>query len=74
MGADYEIAASVGHIKGMDPKTLGFDIDKNYEPEFIVLADKKDVVAKLKKAAKGVKDIYFCAEWFAICWNFIPAD
>jgi DNA topoisomerase-1 len=62
MGADYEIGASVGHIKGMDPKKLGFDIENNYEPDFIVLTDKKKVVAELKRMAKGAKEIYFCAD------------
>ena len=46
---DYKVSSSKGHIRNMDPKQLGIDIDNDFKPEYIVMPDKKAVVSQLKK-------------------------
>jgi DNA topoisomerase-1 len=62
LGAQYSVVASVGHVMGMDPKKLGFDIDNQYMPEYIIMPDKKDIVAKLRTAVAKAARIYLCAD------------
>ena len=50
LGKDYIISASCGHIRNLDPKSLGIDIDNNFEPNYVVESDKRQVIQKLKKA------------------------
>jgi DNA topoisomerase-1 len=56
--------------------TLGVDVDKDFEPRFIVVRNKQKILTKLKKEAEGKKEIYFATdpdrEGEAIGWNLIP--
>ena len=52
LGPEFEVKASVGHIKDLPKKTLGIDIDNNFEPIYEVISEKKKVISELKKAAK----------------------
>jgi DNA topoisomerase I len=49
VGNDYNVTASMGHIRNIDPKQLGIDIEKSFTPNYIVTDDKKKVVSQLKK-------------------------
>lgn len=57
LGDDYEVMASVGHIRELPKDTLGFDIANNFEPEFLISSDKAEVVKKMKTKAKQVDKI-----------------
>jgi len=73
LGSDYEVVSSVGHIKDLPKSTLGIDVEHDFETVYQVLEKKKDVVAALKKAAKGLLDIYIATdpdrEGEAIAWH-----
>ena len=55
LGRDWAVEASVGHIRDLPKKDMG--LGKNYEPTYAVLATKKEVVKKLKEAARKAERI-----------------
>ncbi len=73
LGNDFIIESSVGHIRDLPKKGFGIDFDNNFEPVYEVLDDKKDVIAKLKKAAKQCDEVYLSPdpdrEGEAIAWH-----
>lgn len=73
LDSTYAIEASVGHIRDLPKSGLGIDIDHNFEPEYEVSEDKKDVVAKLVKLAKKADHVILATdpdrEGEAIAWH-----
>ena len=73
LGNDYIVKASIGHIRDLDESGLSIDIDNGFRPEYVVPADKKKVVADLKKAAKEASAIWLASdadrEGEAISWH-----
>ncbi|MCF8054357.1 MAG: type I DNA topoisomerase [Deltaproteobacteria bacterium] len=73
LGANYEIAASVGHIKDLPKSKLGIDIENGFAATYQITEAKKKVVAELKKIAKPLNDIYIATdpdrEGEAIAWH-----
>ena len=55
LGKDYLVKSSFGHIRDLDKKDFGVDLNNRYEPNYIVSEDKKKVVADLKKIAKTAR-------------------
>ena len=62
LGNDYEVLASVGHIRQLPREELGFSIENNYEPTFEIMPDKVDVVKKIIAKAKGAVNILLCSD------------
>ena len=52
LGANYEVDASNGHVRDLPKSQLGVDIENNYEPKYITIRGKGDVLAKLRKEVK----------------------
>ncbi len=73
LGAKYNFASSVGHIRDLPAKDFGIDIDHDFEPKYVNLPEKKDVIKKLKDSAKKSNTIYLCPdpdrEGEAIAWH-----
>lgn len=73
LGDSYTIEASFGHIRDLPPKILGFDVDKDFEPTFVVIPEKKKVVTRLNEVAKKCDKIYLASdpdrEGEAIAWH-----
>jgi len=73
LGDNYTIEASYGHIRDLPPKGLGFDIEDNFKPSFVVIPEKQKVVTTLSKAAKNADIIYLASdpdrEGEAIAWH-----
>ena len=73
LGSDYIVKASIGHIRDLDESGLSIDIANGFKPEYVVPADKKKVVAELKKAAKEASAIWLASdadrEGEAISWH-----
>ncbi len=73
LGGNYQIKASVGHIRDLPKKKIGVDIKANFEPVYEVMADKVDVVEDLKAAAAKCETVYLAAdpdrEGEAIAWH-----
>lgn len=73
LGDSYTIEASFGHIRDFPKSVLGFDVQKDFEPSFVVIPDKKKVVTKLNEVAKKCDKIYLASdpdrEGEAIAWH-----
>ena len=83
LGSNYKVIASKGHIRDLPKSTLGIDVDNNFEPHYINIRGKGDVIKELKKEAKTASKIYLATdpdrEGEAISWHIanqlgIPAD
>lgn len=76
LGKDYLVRSSFGHIRDLPKKGLNIDINKDFEPKYEVSADKKKVVAELKKAAAG-SEVWLASdedrEGEAIAWHLTQA-
>ena len=73
LGSNYLIKASMGHVRDLASKGLGFDIENNFKPTFEVIPEKKKVITELNKIAKTVDRIYLASdpdrEGEAIAWH-----
>jgi DNA topoisomerase-1 len=73
LGEDYVVKASVGHIKDLPEAELGVDLQKDFRPQYVTIPGKGKVIRELKKASKGVKNIYLGPdpdrEGEAIAWH-----
>lgn len=62
LGKDFEVEASLGHIKDLPKSQLGVDLEGDFSTEYVVIPGKEKVVAKLKKMAKGAVAIYLAPD------------
>ncbi len=73
LGGQYKVKASMGHLRDLPKSKLGVDIEKGFEPEYIPVKDKKDLIAELKKDAKSAGTVYLATdpdrEGEAISWH-----
>ncbi|MEI5992518.1 type I DNA topoisomerase [Candidatus Enterococcus mansonii] len=73
LGKNYKVVASVGHIRDLPKSKMGIDIENNYEPHYISIRGKGDVIKSLKTAAKKADKVYLAAdpdrEGEAIAWH-----
>ena len=77
LGDDYVVMASIGHIRDLDESGLSIDVENGFKPEYVIPADKKKVVADLKKAAGKASAIWLASdadrEGEAISWHLFEA-
>lgn len=73
LGSGYIFESSLGHIRDLPQKGFGIDVDHDFEPQYAILPDKKEVIERLKKAAKSVDIVYLSPdpdrEGEAIAWH-----
>jgi len=73
LGPEYDVRASVGHVKDLPKNTLGIDPEKQFEPTYEVIDSKKKVIADLKRAAAKAQQIFLAPdpdrEGEAIAWH-----
>ncbi|MGI6133033.1 MAG: type I DNA topoisomerase [Christensenellales bacterium] len=73
LGEGFKVMASGGHICDLPEKSLGIDINDNFKPEYVVNENKKNIIKKLKEAAKNSEEIYLATdpdrEGEAISWH-----
>lgn len=73
LGKEFAVKASVGHIKDLPAKELGVDVEKNFEPRYIVIPGKEKIIRELKKASKEVDRVFLAPdpdrEGEAIAWH-----
>ncbi|MHB9038637.1 MAG: type I DNA topoisomerase [Armatimonadota bacterium] len=73
LGADYTIEASMGHVRDLPKSKLGVDVEKNFEPQYVSIPERRDVLKKLKEAASKVDNVYLASdpdrEGEAIAWH-----
>jgi DNA topoisomerase I len=77
LGPAYAIEASVGHVRDLPRSKLGVDVENEFEPQYVVPREKKDVVQKIKDAATRANTIYLATdpdrEGEAISWHLVRA-
>ena len=77
LGTRYDVEASMGHVRDLPKSQMGIDIEHDYEPKYITIRGKGDLLAKLRKAAKTADHIYLATdpdrEGEAISWHLIAA-
>ena len=56
LGKDYKVVSSNGHIVDVPSKELGIDVDNNYEPQYIVNSDKKEIKIEEPKVKKSIRE------------------
>ena len=73
LGNDYKVRASMGHLRDLPKSKMGVDIENGFEPQYIAVRDKKELIAELKKEAKSAKTVYLATdpdrEGEAISWH-----
>jgi len=77
LGSNYEVMASNGHVRDMPKSQLGFDVEHDYEPKYITIRGKGDILAGLRKEVKKAEKIYLATdpdrEGEAISWHLSKA-
>lgn len=73
LGGDYKVTASMGHLRDLPKSKMGVDIENGFEPQYIPVRDKKELIAELKKEAKSARTVYLATdpdrEGEAISWH-----
>lgn len=77
LGKNYEVMASNGHVRDLPKSQLGIDVEGDFEPKYITIRGKGDILAKLRKEAKKAEKIYLATdpdrEGEAISWHLVNA-
>ena len=77
LGRNYEVIASNGHVRDLPKSTLGIDIENDFEPKYITIRGKGEVLAALRKAVKKADKVYLATdpdrEGEAISWHLYYA-
>ena len=77
LGSNYQVDASNGHVRDLPKSQLGFDPDHDFEPKYITIRGKGDILAKLRKEVKKADKIYLATdpdrEGEAISWHLMKA-
>ena len=83
LGPDYEVKASMGHVRDLPKSKLGVDVEHGFLPDYQPIKGKEEVISELKKAAKGSEKVFLATdpdrEGEAISWHLkellrIPDD
>ena len=62
LGTSYTVMASNGHVRDLPKSTLGVDVENDYEPKYITIRGKGELLAKLRKEAKKADKIYLATD------------
>lgn len=77
LGKNYEVLASNGHVRDLPKSQLGIDVQGDFEPKYITIRGKGDLLAKLRKEAKKADKVYLATdpdrEGEAISWHLVKA-
>ena len=77
LGANYTVVASNGHVRDLPKSQLGIDVDGGYEPKYITIRGKGDILANLRREVKKADKIYLATdpdrEGEAISWHLTQA-
>ena len=73
LGSNYKVTASVGHVRDLPKSKIGIDIENDFEPEYIAIRGKGDVIKELRREAKQAGKVYLATdpdrEGEAISWH-----
>ncbi|MGB9005603.1 MAG: type I DNA topoisomerase [Candidatus Aminicenantales bacterium] len=73
LGPDFVVEASMGHVRDLPKSTLGVDLEHDFAPKYVIIPERRKIVATLKKAAQECETVFLAAdpdrEGEAICWH-----
>lgn len=73
LGSRYKVIASVGHVRDLPKSRMGIDVENDFEPDYISIRGKGDIIRELRKEAKGASAVYLATdpdrEGEAISWH-----
>ena len=77
LGSNYKIEASMGHVRDLPKSQMAIDIENDFEPKYITIRGKGELLAKLRKIIKTVDKVYLATdpdrEGEAISWHLVHA-
>ncbi len=77
LGKNYKVVASFGHVRDLPKRELGVDVEKNFEPKYVIPVKAKKVIAELKKDAKSADEVILATdqdrEGESISWHLAEA-
>ena len=77
LGTNYEVIASMGHVRDLPKSQMGIDVEHDYEPKYITIRGKGDLLQTLRKAVKKSDRVYLATdpdrEGEAISWHLVNA-
>ena len=77
LSSSYKVMASAGHVRDLPKSQLGFDVEQDYEPKYITIRGKGDVISSLRKEAKKADKVFLATdpdrEGEAISWHLMAA-
>ncbi len=77
LGKNYDVIASNGHIRNFPKSSLGIDVEHDFEPKYITIRGKGELLSTLRKAVKKADKVYLATdpdrEGEAISWNLMEA-
>ena len=77
LGSNYDVAASYGHVRDLPKSRMGIDVEHDYEPKYITIRGKGELLAELRKKVKKADRIYLATdpdrEGEAISWHLVAA-
>src|SRR5439155_19286812 len=77
LGRDFAVRACLGHVRDLPTSRLGVDVEHDFQPQYVVPKDRKDVVKRLKEDARGKSTVLLATdpdrEGEAIAWHLISA-
>ena len=62
LGNDYEVIATMGHIKDLPKSKLGIDVKNNFKPDYVPVVKREDIIEKLKVKSKKSKVVYLASD------------
>src|SRR5690606_4180874 len=73
LGNDFQVEASIGHVRDLPKNKLGVNVRKNFKPQYEILREKEKIVKELKEAAQAADKVYLAPdpdrEGEAIAWH-----
>ena len=75
LGPGYTVKASMGHLRDLPKSTMGVDLERNFEPEYVAVEGKEEIISDLRKAARNAETVYLATdpdrEGEAISWHLM---
>jgi len=77
LGRDYDVVASVGHVRDLPKSKLGVDVNAAFQPQYVIPPDKRKIIGDIKNAAKNAETVFLATdpdrEGEAISWHLVEA-
>jgi DNA topoisomerase-1 len=77
LGKDYQVRASMGHVRDLPKSKMGVDVENDFAPTYVISPDRKKTIAELKKLSAGAEEVYLATdldrEGEAIAWHLAQA-